>query len=67
MINFDPLKRTLSEKDMRISDLREYGVHPDVIAKINRNELISLLQIERICTVLGVPIEKVVQIVREKE
>ncbi|WP_298833837.1 XRE family transcriptional regulator [uncultured Planococcus sp.] len=67
MITYEPLKRTLLEKGWNISDLRKHGVHPTIVAAINRNELLTLMQIERICTVLDVPIEKVVQVIRAKE
>lgn len=64
MLSYEPLKRTLARLNMNISDLREHDVHPEVIAKINRNEYITLVQVERICLVLDCPISDVVEVVR---
>jgi len=61
-ISYEPLKDTLKKKSLVISALREYGIHPRTIAKINKNESIPLEKIERICIALQVPIEEVVRI-----
>lgn len=62
MINYSPLFETLKSKGMYISKMREKGLHPTTIAKINRNESISLEKVALICKILDVPIEKVVKI-----
>ncbi|MEK5109918.1 helix-turn-helix domain-containing protein [Cytobacillus sp. FSL K6-0129] len=62
MITYAPLFKTLSDKGIVISSLRSKGIHPTTIAKINKNESVSLLKIEEICMILNVPIEKVVEI-----
>jgi DNA (cytosine-5)-methyltransferase 1 len=61
MIDFSPLRKTLEEKDMVISDMREKILHPKTIAAINRNADVKLSTIEEICLYLNVPIEKVVR------
>ncbi|MBA9027572.1 helix-turn-helix domain-containing protein [Peribacillus huizhouensis] len=63
MIDFSPLRKTLEEKDMVISDMRDDVLHPKTIAQINRNGDVNLSTIEKICVHLNVPIEKVVRIV----
>jgi DNA-binding Xre family transcriptional regulator len=61
MIDFSPLRKTLEEKNMVISDMR-YGIlHPKTIAAINKNGDVKLSTVEEICLYLDVPIEKVVR------
>lgn len=67
MIDFSPLRKTLEEKDMVISDMRDEILHPKTIAKINRNEDVNLSTVEKICLFLNVPIDKVVRIVPDAE
>ncbi|MDQ0270780.1 helix-turn-helix domain-containing protein [Cytobacillus purgationiresistens] len=62
VISYAPLFKTLEEKEIVISSLRSRGIHPTTIAKINKNDSVSLLKIEEICIILNVPIEKVVEI-----
>jgi DNA-binding Xre family transcriptional regulator len=61
MIDFSPLRQTLSEKNMVISDMRDKILHPKTIAAINRNGDVYLSTIEKICIFLDVPPEKVVR------
>jgi DNA-binding Xre family transcriptional regulator len=65
MIDFSPLQKTLSDKNMVISDMRDKILHPKTIASINRNGDVSLSTVEKICLFLDVPIEKVVRISKE--
>ncbi|MED3845573.1 helix-turn-helix transcriptional regulator [Peribacillus frigoritolerans] len=67
MIDFSPLHKTLEEKDMVISKMRDVILHPQTIAKINKNLDVNLSTIEKICVYLNVPIEKVVRIVPDAE
>lgn len=62
MIDFSPLHKTLKDKNMVISDMRNTLLHPRTIAKINKNKDVNLSTIESICIHLNVPIEKVVKI-----
>lgn len=64
MLSYEPLKQTLLNRSMNISDLRDHGLHPEVIAKINRNESVTLTQIERICAILKCDIQDIVKIER---
>lgn len=64
MFSYEPLFRTLKERDLVMQALRNEGIlHPATIAKINRNESVSLETIADICAYLGVPIQKVVEII----
>lgn len=50
MISYTPLRELLIEKQLRWKDLREtLGIAPTVIAKINKNEYVSMEILERIC------------------
>lgn len=62
MIDYSPLFRTLEDRDITISSLRDHGIHPSIVSKINKNESLTLTQIDRICQILKVPIEKIVLI-----
>jgi DNA (cytosine-5)-methyltransferase 1 len=62
MISYSPLHETLKEKEMYLSDLRDIILNSRTIAKINRNESVNLSTIDKICTHLNVPIERVVVI-----
>jgi DNA-binding Xre family transcriptional regulator len=61
MIDFSPLRKTLGEKNMVISDMRDKILHPKTIAAINKNGDVNLSTVEKICLFLDVPIEKVVR------
>jgi DNA (cytosine-5)-methyltransferase 1 len=61
MIDFSPLRETLIEKNMVISDMRDKVLHPKTIAAINKNGDVNLSTIEKICLFLNVPIERVVR------
>jgi DNA (cytosine-5)-methyltransferase 1 len=61
MIDFSPLRKTLVEKKMVISDMRGIVLHQKTIAAINRGGDVNLSTVEKICLFLDVPIEKVVR------
>jgi DNA-binding Xre family transcriptional regulator len=67
MISYTPLFKTLEEKGLKISSLRAQGIHPTTIAKINKNESVSLTKLEEICVILNVPLHKVVEINPENQ
>ena len=66
MIDFSPLRQTLNERNMVISDMRDIILHPKTIAAINKNGDVNLKTLEKICLFLDVPIEKVVRILPDK-
>jgi DNA-binding Xre family transcriptional regulator len=62
MISYEPLLKTLNERNMTISDLRGVCLDSKTIAKFNKGGSLKLSTVERICQYLQVPIEKVVRI-----
>jgi putative transcriptional regulator len=63
LISYEPLFKTLKEKDMNTTDLRENKVlYSNTIAKFQKGESMELESVEKICKYLKVPIEKVVNI-----
>lgn len=65
MISYDPLFKTLKDRNLVISDLRNKPLHPTTIAKINRGESISLTKVDELCKVLNVKIQDIVEIILE--
>lgn len=58
MIRFDPLWQTLKVKGMNRGDLQKLtGLSSTTIAKIGKNESVTLDVVDRIATALKVPIE----------
>lgn len=50
MISYAPLRELLIRRKLKWKDLREeLGINSTVIAKINKNEYISMEVLERIC------------------
>lgn len=64
MISFDPLWRTLKAKYMNKGDLQKLtGLSSATIAKLSKNESITLEGVDRIAVALKVPIYDVVEII----
>ena len=62
MISYEPLFQTLKTRNMVISDLRDTVLQSKTIAKINKNQSVTLTTIEKICKELNVSIDKVVDV-----
>lgn len=63
MITYKPLWKTLIEKDMKKMDLVEDGtVSRGTLAKMGKNQKVSLEVVERICKRLQCRVEDVVEI-----
>lgn len=56
-IDYSPLKQTLHKKGKRLGDLE---LSSRTIAKINKNESMTLNTVGKICVLLGVGMEEVV-------
>lgn len=68
MVSYKPLLKTLLEKDMTKTELRLAADFSTVtLAKIKKNEPITLTIIEKICSVLDCRIEDVIEFVPETE
>lgn len=63
MINYNPLWHLCIERGIKKTALKEaIGVSPVTLAKLSKNEYVSLEVIERICKYLNCNIEDVVKI-----
>lgn len=59
---YKPLLKLLIDKGMTRTELRDaIGTSPNVIAKIGKDEYISMSVLDRICAVLDCPIESVIE------
>ncbi len=66
MIRFDPLWQTLKAKGMNRGDLQKLtGLSSTTIAKIGKNESVTLDVVDRIATALEVPIYDIVESIQE--
>lgn len=65
--SFKPLKRTLVERDITMTELRERtGIAPNTFTKINKNEWVALKIIAQICEELNCRIEDVIEFVEAR-
>lgn len=65
MISYKPLFKLLLDKDMTRIQLRQaVGFSSATLAKMSRNEYISLETIEKICKYLDCRIEDVIEIIK---
>lgn len=67
MISYEPLRKTLKERNLNISDLRnDHGgfLSTSTVTKLSKDGDIKLSMIDKICSKLDIPIEKVVKITR---
>lgn len=66
-ISYNKLWNTLIEKDMSKTELKESaGISYNVIAKMGRNEAVSMESMEKICNALDCNIENIVEFIPEK-
>lgn len=67
MISYNPLFKTIEKKGISLYSIEQsVGMSPRVTAKFRKNERVSLETIEKICIYLDVPIEQVVEVIRDK-
>lgn len=63
MISYNPLWKTLIDKNMKKMDLvKLVGISNGTLAKLGKNESVSLSVIDKICIALGCDINDVVEI-----
>jgi putative transcriptional regulator len=66
--SYKPLKRTLLERDLTTTDVREAtGISPNTFTKMNKNEWVALKIIAQICEYLDCRIEDVVEFVESAD
>ena len=66
MISYEPLNKTLKERNMKRTDLLPY-MSSATLAKLTNNEFISLKTVNTICEVLHCRIEDVAVYVEEQK
>lgn len=67
MISYNPLWKTLIDKDMKKMDLVKItGISNGTLAKLGKNESVSLSIIDKICISLDCDISDVIEIKKEK-
>ncbi|CAH0306083.1 helix-turn-helix domain-containing protein [Priestia megaterium] len=67
MISYEPLRKTLKERNLNISDLRnDRGgfLSTSTVTKLNKDKNLEMTMIEKICLELDIPVEKVLKIVK---
>ena len=68
MISYKPLFRLLLEKDMKKTQLKkEIGISSAVLAKMGKNEHVSMATIENICAYFHCRIEDVLEFIDDIE
>lgn len=68
MISYQPLMKILKDRNISKTELREnVGFSTRTLAKLAKNEYISMETIEKICDFLKVPIYQVITIQNEKQ
>ncbi|WP_079516571.1 helix-turn-helix domain-containing protein [Rossellomorea marisflavi] len=68
MISYEPLRITLIKKKMKMSDLESIKGGPlnaRTVAKLRKDQTMNIDSIDKVCIYLDVPIEEVVEIIRE--
>ena len=66
MISYDPLWKLLIDKNMTKTELREkVGFSTNTLAKLSKNESVTLSTLEKICLYLDCKIEAIVEIKKE--
>lgn len=64
MISYDRLWKTLIDKHMKKTELRDkVGISNATLAKLGKNEPVGIAIIDKICQVLGCEIEDVVAVI----
>ncbi len=62
MIDYTKLNTILFQRNLNWTMLRSLGISPETLAKMRKNQPVSLKAIEKICIYLQLPIEEVVEI-----
>lgn len=65
-ISYKPLWRLMVEKDMKKLELRDLvGMSNNTLARLGKNEAVSMDVLERICVALDCRIEDIVEFVKD--
>ncbi len=62
MFSYKPLLKTLVDKNMDLGELqRQTGLSSTIIAKIGKNETMTMRSLDKICNVLNCEIQDVIE------
>ncbi|QDX94861.1 XRE family transcriptional regulator [Brevibacillus laterosporus] len=65
---YKPLWKMLIDKDMKKKDLREnLGLHSITVAKMGKDEYVSMEVLDKLCNHFGVNLEGIVEHVPDKD
>ena len=65
-ISYKPLFRLLLERDMKKTDLKEAcGLSLNVIAKLSKNEPVSMENLQKLCAFFGCQFNQIVEYIPE--
>lgn len=68
MFSFNPLWKTLIDKNMTKTDLRfQIGISPSTLATMSKNEYIAMSVLDKICNTLDCKIEDVIEFKKNGE
>lgn len=68
MISYKPLRHTLINNGLKVTNVcKELKISSTIRTKLNKDQPVSLKTIATICNYLDVPIEDVVEIVKDSE
>ena len=66
MISYKPLFKLLIDRDLKKTDLKILiNMHPTTLAKLSKNEYVSLKIIDELCLYFKVPIEEILEVLEE--
>ncbi len=67
-ISYDNLWKLLIDRKLKRTDLKQIcGISSNVLAKLGKNEQVSIDSLEKICLTLNCRIEDVLEIVRDSQ
>lgn len=68
MISFDPLWRTLKEKNIsQYRLIKEYGIDSAQLQRLRENQVVKTMILDTLCTILDCRIEDIVEFVPNEE
>jgi len=63
MISYEPLFKTLEKKKMTLTEFRKKtGIATATLAKFRKNESMTLMMLDKICTAINCNVEDIVEI-----
>lgn len=66
-VNYNGLWKLMIDKGVNKTYLRDNGIHPSTIAKMSKNQYVSLEALEKICILFNCRIEDVVEFIPNTE